>query len=309
MLQYLISDTQAGYMEGRSISLNIRRMIDLLQYVEREQIPALLITVDFHKCFDSISFEAIQKAMLYFNFGPTFVKYVMMLYNVFQTNILQNGMLSTKIRPQRGIHQGCSVSGYLFLLVAEILAIELKANKTIKGIPLPVNKLEKELILQFVDDTALCILFCEESLQEVVNVLETFYQNTGLKANYEKTMIYRLGSAKRQKKLNVSATFKWTDGHIDMLGVILDSDRVFDNYVQIVDKVEGILQTWKIRHLTLMGKVTMLNSLIGSLFVYRMQVLPSIDTTLVARIVKIIQEFTWNGRKPKLRYEMSFTKC
>ena len=63
------------------------------------------------------------------------------------------------------------------------------------------------------------------------------------------------------------------------------------SYNEIINKAEAILKVWKQRHLTLLGKVTMLNSLVGSLFIYRLQVLPKIPIHLVNRLNKVIQDF------------------
>ena len=43
-----------------------------------------------------------------------------------------------------------------------------------------------------------------------------------------------------------------------------------------------------------------INSLVVSLFVYKMYVLPNIPTNMVTRIYKILEEFIWNGRKAKI---------
>ena len=52
-----------------------------------------------------------------------------------------------------------------------------------------------------------------------------------------------------------------------------------------------------------MGKVVLLNSLISSLFVYKMTVLPSMPKKCVENIEKIVHEFLWenSGNKISLR--------
>ena len=54
-LNYLISDTQCGFMKGRFIGENTRFIYDLMYYVESKNIPGLLVLIDFEKAFDSIS--------------------------------------------------------------------------------------------------------------------------------------------------------------------------------------------------------------------------------------------------------------
>ena len=91
VLKYLIGKQQSGYMEGRFIGINVRRLMDLLHYVENEQIEALLISVDFSKCFDTIEFDSIRGALKYFNFGEGIINMIFLLYDEFETCVLYNG--------------------------------------------------------------------------------------------------------------------------------------------------------------------------------------------------------------------------
>ena len=72
------------------------------------------------------------------------------------------------------------------------------------------------------------------------------------------------------------------------------------NYEQLLIKTEGILNSWKNRNLGLHSKVMVINSLVGSLFVYKMSVLPKIPVKFVKRFEKICNMFLWNGRQPKI---------
>ena len=45
------------------IGENIRMLYDVLLDTERENIPGLLLTIDFEKAFDSVSRSFIQKAL------------------------------------------------------------------------------------------------------------------------------------------------------------------------------------------------------------------------------------------------------
>ena len=67
-----------------------------------------------------------------------------------------------------------------------------------------------------------------------------------------------------------------------------------------MDKIKSVLKTWKGRQLSLIGKVTVINTLIASLFVHKMLVLPRIPDNLVKIIESWLSEFIWNGAKPKI---------
>ena len=283
VLNYLITPDQTGYMARRFIGLNLRKIIDIIQYIEEEKIPALLISVDFEKCFDSIEFQAIAGMLEIFNFGPKFINMIFTLYNNFRT-VLSNGNLSQAIYPQCGLHQGYRASGYIFLLTAELLAYKIRNNTEIKGIKIP-NCETEETLSQFADDMDLIILFEEKSLQSLIDTLNEFYLNTGLKVNLDKTTIFRLGPIKHtKKKLDTSAQFQWADENITSLGIILDLDKVEDNYKGLINQINAIIKSWKKCNLGIIAKTTVLNSLIGSLLVYKLQVLPHMSKSLNSKI-------------------------
>ena len=173
--------------------------------MEQNEIPALLISIDFEKCFDTIEFTALKGAMQFFNFGEEFIKMVFLLYRGFNTQIIHNGFLTTHIYPTRAIHQGCAISGYFFLLTAEILSMQIIKNKAIQGVK--ING-QEEMITQFVDDTHLLSLANQNSLENIISTFEEFRNNTGLKVNYQKSVIYPIGKSKNQQlNMKMSKSF------------------------------------------------------------------------------------------------------
>ena len=121
-------------MSDRKISTNIRKICDLITFIDLNKIEANILSLDFHKAFDTISFECLQGALNYFNFGPNIRSWTSTLYNAFTVKVQNNGYFSDSINIERGIHQGGCCSSYYFLLCAELLAIQIRNNKSIKGI-------------------------------------------------------------------------------------------------------------------------------------------------------------------------------
>ena len=93
----------------------------------------------------------------------------------------------------------------------------------------------------------------------------------------------------------------WTNDSINILGVwVGDHDILRKNYQPLVEKSKCILDTWSKRNLSLFGKINVVNTLIGSLFVYKMMVLPTIPPKIVEKITALIQSFIWSKRKAKI---------
>ena len=63
-----------------------------------------------------------------------------------------------------------------------------------------------------------------------------------------------------------------------------------ENYWKTLDKMHEVLNCWCNRSLTLQGKVTVVNSLISSLLVYKFLSLPTPDHTFFVAYKRMITE-------------------
>lgn len=103
-----------GFFKNRFIGENIRIAYDIMRSIECYDIFGLLMSIDFEKAFDTISWDFIFKT--FFNFG------------IFSC-VSQNGISFLIFYPQRICRQGYSIPPYLFILSAEILGILRKLNE------------------------------------------------------------------------------------------------------------------------------------------------------------------------------------
>ena len=301
VLPVLVSEEQCGFMKGRNIQENIVRSFEIIQYAKNRNIPALIMTLDFQKCFDMIEHDSIYNTFRYFNFGEKFISWAKLFFNKFYLYNQNFGILSEGFRKERGVNQGCNFSPFCFLLCGEIMNRKLKENKNIKGIT--VEGLE-ELISQFADDTTL-FLTCEKlTLEGVVDTLATVANNIGLVINYNKTLIYRTGSlAGSNAKIYTTREFVWSNENYESIGIIMGNDInnvTKINYENTVKKLDIISNDWANRKCTLLGKILVTNVLFESLFVYKLSVLRNPSEEMIGKIEKSVTNFIWSGHKAKI---------
>ena len=155
VINNIVSEDQSGYIKGRFIGENIRTVLDVIEYCSQRTKSGILLFLDFEKAFDTVSWDFLFKTLDYFNFGDNFKKWISIIYNKPRATVLNNGHATNFFPISRGIRQGCPISALLFLLVVEILAINIKTNKDIHGI----NINEKEIFIsQLADDTTLSMM-------------------------------------------------------------------------------------------------------------------------------------------------------
>lgn len=190
----IIHPDQTGFIHGRNEAENIRLVYDIMQCTEEENIPGLLLLIDFEKPFDSLSWSFIQKSLEFFNFGESIRKWISLFHSKMATAVKQGTNISEAFYLHRGCREGDPLSPYLFMICAEILAIKIRKSKDIKGIKLLES--EKRISL-FADDTLILILDgSRKSLESSLSILKEFAKMSGLHINFDKTRAIWVGSSK-----------------------------------------------------------------------------------------------------------------
>ena len=300
VLPSLINHDQTGFIKGLKISHNVRKSLDIMDFAVKENIPMLILSIDMEKCFNRLEHKVILETLKYFNFGPNFINWISIIYNDFHTCTQNFGFLSEFWVKGQCLNQGRPLSPGLYVLTAEIMANKLRLNDKIKGIK--VNGIEY-LIYQFADDIDMYLSFKQETLTETFNVLSGIESSTGLLISYEKTTLYRTGSlAKSNAKLITPIKVNWSNDYINTLGINLYTckDARDQNILEVIDKMKVVSNMWIYRSMSLMGKVTVINSLMASLFVYKFQVLPVIKESIVKLVEDEIIKFLWCGKRQKI---------
>lgn len=308
LLSGLISEDQTGFMQGRNISTNTRKIMDISQYCIDEEIDSILLVVDFEKCFDSVELSSVDKILGYFNFGSNFRDYIKLLFNQFSLSILSNGYTSEEFGVSRGLLQGNPIASFLYLLTGQILNDRIMMNQDIKGVR--INNKEVKSI-QFADDLNMPLMFDQKSLSATIQELKLFKQQVGLHINLEKSKIIRMGAIRNSTCLLDSQGIPWSNEMVQILGINITNDKQLEkvNIDPVVDKMNTVCNAWKARDLSLVGKVLIINTLVMSLLVYRMAVIPLLSEQMVKKIKKIWSEFIWGkNKRPKIAWQVLTAK-
>ena len=299
LLHKIINKDQTGFIKGRCISHNIRKSLDVMEFCQKNKIPALIMSCDMDKCFDRIEHKSLYTVLSRFGFGDGFIKWVRLFYSNLQICTQNYGNLSDWFDKTRGVNQGCPLSPSAYICIGEAMANSIRNHNNVKGIT--IGKVEY-LLSQFADDTDLYLPFDQNVVNAVLDIISDVEKSTGLKVSYEKTTVYRIGSI-----MNSSAIFyttravKWTNNPVNTLGMDLrnfnDLDKNFDS---VMNKLEVVSKMWYYRSLTLIGKIIIVNTLMSSLFVYRLQNIANVTADLYDRYERVINSFIWSNNKAKI---------
>ena len=206
------------------------------------------------------------------------MNWIRLFYHNTESCILNNGWSSAFFKLGRGVRQGCPLSPYLFILCAEILAETIRKNENIKGITINEQEIK---ISQYADDTTLILDGSTVSFTTSLQILDLFHVSeiSGLRLNNKKTVALWIG-ANNGKETNLAPEkdFKWVKDKVKALGVWLSTNpetTIEANYNEKLTKVRNSLSCWELSRLSLLGKITVLKSLIASQLVYILSPLPT----------------------------------
>lgn len=309
-LEKLIHHDQKGYLPGRYIGEVTRTVFDTIQYAKNSNVTGLILLCDFEKAFDSLSHSFIIKTLKLFNFGDSFIKWIKIILTDFYCVINHAGNISERFLLGRGARQGDPISGYIYILCAEILAHKIRQDRSIQGFKfeLIVNKLDL-----YADDLTIYLYVYEDDIQRTENnlrntlaVIESFYIISGLKANIDKTIAVWFGTQFNCNiKLCEDLGLKW-ETNFKLLGIQFNNnlDNMDINITNNVDDMKKILNNWRYRYLTPYGKITIIKSLALSKLTHLSIILPMLDDKLAEQIEKIFFDFIWNSKPDKINRVM-----
>ena len=103
VLPNVIHYNQTGYVKDRYIGETIRSIFDIMEFTDMENIPGLMIFIDFQKAFNSVEWDFILGCLEAFNFGPDFVQWIKTFYKNAQSCVINNGTTSDYFFLERGV--------------------------------------------------------------------------------------------------------------------------------------------------------------------------------------------------------------
>jgi hypothetical protein len=194
------------------------------------------------------------------------------------------------------VRQGCPLSAYLFITVAEILAIKIRNNKNIQGIKVGDQEVK---VIQMADDTT-NFNKDEESLRETLETLNKFYTYSGLKLNLSKCEAMWLGAKADSKDKPLG--LRWVK-EAKALGIHFsyDANIMFEkNFTKKLKELRRILAMWGLRDLSILGRITIFKSLAISKVIYQCNNLYVADD-FIKELNQLAFDFIWSGKPNKVK--------
>ena len=268
---------------------------------------ALLISFDFRKAFDTVEWEAIYLALKKFGFGDYYINLVRIIYTNPLVCVCSNGFWSAFISPTRATRQGCCYSPGIFNLVIELLGLGIRQNVNIKGIQLNTEEIKAG---QYANDLWTILMATKDNVDKTIKEILEFGTYSGLRLNFDKCAVIRIGPfCNSEVKFYTLRRLYWSPNPIKVLGFQIYPDwnimykETFENTLKKADK---IFDVWKGRGLSPIGKITLVNNLVNTLFIHKLLALLSPPECFFKMYRTKVIALLWDGKNQKLRTKSWF---
>lgn len=105
-LPEVLTKSQTGFVDGRSMTYNIRTALGGIIFSHRHKLKNnIIIGIDADKACDRISWSHLIRILKFRYFGPIFFNFMRSIYYRPQTTVCINGIQSPPFH--RGTRQGC----------------------------------------------------------------------------------------------------------------------------------------------------------------------------------------------------------
>ncbi|GJY85319.1 RNA-directed DNA polymerase, eukaryota [Tanacetum coccineum] len=238
----LISDVQTAFVSNRQILDGPFILNELLAWCKHKKVNAMIFKVDFEKTFDSVRWDYLDDVLRSFGFGDKWRKWISGCLNSARGSVLINGSPTTEVL-EAGLYKGISINNSLMISH-----------------------------LFYADDAVFVGKWDISNIKVIVNVLKCFFMASGLKINLHKSKLMGIGVSKEDidsaAQMVECSTFS---PPFHYLGVKVGASMSrLNSWKEIIEKISSRLSKWKLKTLSIGGRLTLLKSVLTAIPIYFM---------------------------------------
>ncbi|ONI00414.1 hypothetical protein PRUPE_6G087800 [Prunus persica] len=241
LLPMLISQHQNAFVPGRQIQDNILLAHEAFHYLRLKSSKKsfeLGLKLDMNKAYDRVEWDFLEATLCKFSFDNRWVELVMLCVKTITFSLVLNGSPGSPFSPSRGLRQGDPLSPYLFLLVSEVLSLNI-INSTdtgmLRGIKLSRGGPELSHLF-FADDSLFFLQATPPNCSALKSIIECYCSASGQEVNFNKSSLYFSPN---------------TDtGTRNQFGLILGGRSKVEALAYVRDRINSKIAGWKLKLLS-----------------------------------------------------------
>ena len=185
---------QYGLIKSRYIQDCLAGSFEYLHLYQKSRKEFVILKLNFEKDLDIIEHWAMLNIMEKKSSGAKWIAWMKLSFSTGTSLVLLNGSLAKVFHCGRGVRQGDPLSPLLFVLAVDLLQsiINRAKDQGLLNLPLGLHNSSDFPILQYADNTLIFMEGCGRQLFFLKSLLNSFTTCTGLKVNFQKSMMVRI---------------------------------------------------------------------------------------------------------------------
>ncbi|GJT52534.1 RNA-directed DNA polymerase, eukaryota [Tanacetum coccineum] len=252
--------------------------------------------VDFAKAYDSIRWDYLDDALNAFGFGSRWLSWIQGSLNSGKASVLVNESPTSEFQFHRGLKQGNPLAPFLFILIME--SLHLSFNSAVEAGIFTGLRIDDALTIShlfYADDAIFIGEWSKENLKGILNILNCFSLLSGMSINLKKSHILGLGirgSIVSEAAASLGCSVMKTP--FNYLGIMVGGNMsLVKSWDETVHKLTKRLSKWKLKTLSIGGRLTLLKSVLGSTPIYNMSIF-KVPKTVLNKMENLRRNF-FNG--------------
>eukprot|EP00253_Pinus_taeda_P022245 PITA_22245 len=302
LLPTIISENQGGFVPKRQIIDNVILIQESIHSSLIKGERGMIIKLDMANAFDRVDHSFLRAALKKFGFSSKIVDIISGCISNLWTAPLINGRPRNFFKSSRGLRQGCPLSPFLYIIMAETLSVHLenlRLKREIMGISIErgIKEINHSL---FADDTLLIGGASTLMARRFKRVLDAFLQVSGGKLNNRKCKIYTWNVPYQIQQsisqiLDIPLQRNWSS--FSYLGLPLAKEHIkAEVWTKHIEKMRSLLQSWGVSWLNLAGRTILIKAVLSGLPIYQYAVIMA-PASIHKHMELIMRSFLWQGGK------------
>ncbi|GKD96154.1 RNA-directed DNA polymerase, eukaryota, reverse transcriptase zinc-binding domain protein, partial [Tanacetum coccineum] len=273
VLEDLVSDSQSAFVKDRQILDGPFILNELVQWCKKKRKKSMFFKVDFEKAFDSVRWDFIINILKKFGFGNRWCTWISNCLRSSRGSLLVNGSPTSEFQFFKGLKQGDPISPFLFILVMESLHISFQ--RVVDAGLFTGIKLNEETSIShlfYADDAIFMGQWCHKNIDVLKHVLDVFYRASGLHINVHKSKLMGITvdnsnieqAVEKIGCMSLKMPFTYLGSKV---GALMSRTIAWK---EVIESLEARLSRWKIKTLSIGGRLTLLKAVLGSIPIFYM---------------------------------------
>ncbi len=296
VIHSLIKEDQTGFIEGRSASDGVRRLLHVLDFAGSHPAPCAVFSLDAGGAFGRLEWSCMWAVLRCFGFGERFVSVIEALCRSPAASVITGGVVSPSFPLQRGARQGCPLSPLLFCLSLEPLARAIGKSEVSIGI-----HDHNHCISLYADDVVLYLDHFDVSVSGVIGEFDGFSSLSGCRIDWSKSALMPVDNV----GVGFSVpSFVPIEGSFVYLGIAMYGNVhgiARDSFSGILVEVGDGVRGWRNLGVSLQGGVSAVEMDLLPRFNFFFSVLPlSPPPGCFGEIGSVVSRFVWSDGCPRV---------